>query len=112
MKWFTDDEMKFLLEAGRAHLEDDELIPLVFLFQPDGPGVWLVAEIDADEPDLAYGLGDIGQGAPEIGTFSLTELTELKGRLGLAVERDLSFQPGRSLAEYARIAAAAGRIVR
>lgn len=110
--WFTGDERLRLLAAGRSAQEDEDIVPLVRLFQPDGPGVWLLAELDPANPDLAYGLADIGVGMPEAGTFSLSEIASLRGALNLGVERDAAYVPRASLAELGRWAAGAGRIVR
>lgn len=112
LDWFTADERARLTDAARMGLADEAITPLVRLFQPDGPGVWLIGEIDPADPDLAYGLADIGVGAPELGTFSLDEIATLRGALNLAVERDAGFAPGVDLATLARSGSAAGRIVR
>ena len=72
--WIGAAERQRLIEAGHRGLSDEELVPLVRLFQPDGAGVWLIAELDAIDPTLAYGLADLGMGAPETGTFSLAEI--------------------------------------
>lgn len=110
--WIGAFDRERLIEAGRRGLTDEELVPLVRLFQPDGAGVWLIAELDAADPSLAYGLADFGMGTPETGTFSLAEIGELRGALNLAVERDLAYVPRASLADMARWATAAGRILR
>ncbi|MEG3172142.1 DUF2958 domain-containing protein [Sphingomonas sp. ZB1N12] len=110
--WFTQPERARLLDAGANALDDEAIIPMARLFQPDGPGVWLVGELDPRNADIAYGLADIGIGVPEIGSFDLAEIATLRGALNLAVERDLSFVPRATLAELGRWATAAGRIVR
>lgn len=110
--WFTNDERERLIAAGRLQADDDAIVPLARLFQPDGPGVWLVGELDPDDPDRAYGLADMGVGTPEMGTFSLSEIADLRGALNLPVERDVAFSPHATLAEIGRWATAAGRIVR
>ena len=110
-EWFTDDERERLIAVGEQSLTDENIIPLIRLFQPDGSGVWLIGELDPADADFAYGLADIGVGAPEAGTFSLTEIASLRGALNLAVERDLAFVPRATLAELARWSSAAGRIV-
>src|SRR3954453_9907317 len=71
--------------------------PVVKLFTPDGACTWLLSEIDPDDPDIAFGLCDLGFGCPEIGPVSLSELTHLRGRLGLPVERDRHFEADRTL---------------
>lgn len=109
--WFSEEERERLLELGRLGLPDQALIPSVRLFQPDGPGIWIIGELDPSNVEMAYGLADIGVGMPEPGAFSLSEIASLRGRLGLAVERDLSFVPRLSLADLHLLASAAGRIV-
>jgi len=102
-----------LLENGektKAGITHDPM-PVVKLFTPDANATWLLTELDPNDPDLAFGLCDLGLGFPELGAVSLGELDELRGPLGLPVERDLYFTPTRTLAGYADAARAAGRIV-
>lgn len=112
----TDAQMRMLLENGRlserARHEDRlfDPMPVVKLFTPDARATWLVSEIDPHEPDLAFGLCDLGLGFPELGLISLLELRALRGRLGLPIERDLHFAPDRTLSRYAEDARAEGRI--
>lgn len=77
---------------------------------PDGPGTWLLTELDPAEPTRAFGLCDPGLGSPELGYVDLTELAALRGRLRLPIERDRHFIPDRPLSAYANEAQAAGRI--
>ncbi|TIW22757.1 MAG: DUF2958 domain-containing protein, partial [Mesorhizobium sp.] len=60
--------------------------------------------------DIAFGLCDLGLGCPEIGNVSLSELSALRGQLGLPVERDLYFSADKPLSEYADEARRLGRI--
>jgi hypothetical protein len=78
---------------------------------PDAGATWLLTEIDPDDHDHAFGLCDLGQGFPELGYVSLAELQSVRGRLGLAVERDLHFIATKSISAYAREARLAERIV-
>jgi hypothetical protein len=55
-------------------------------------GDWYVTEVDKEE-GLAFGHCDLGMGFPEWGYVSLIELEETRGRYGVAVERDVHFQP-------------------
>ena len=49
-----------------------------------------------------YGICDLGMGYPELGSVSLKELAGLKlPPFGLTVERDISFEPTKTLSEYA-----------
>ena len=117
MKLLTDDLRNALLRNGRLRRQFDEeglaepdFLPVVKLFTPDAGCTWLLTEIDPDEPDLAFGLCDLGLGYPEIGSLSLSELQSVRGRLGLPVERDLFFQPTKTLSAYAAEAAKRGGI--
>ena len=85
--------------------------PVVKLFTPDAGAAWLLTEIDPEDLDRAFGLCDLGLGFPELGWVSLSELQNVRGPLGLAIERDLHFRADKSLSEYAREARSAGRIV-
>jgi hypothetical protein len=72
---------------------------------------WLVTESDPDEPDRLFGLCDLGLGFPELGWASLSEIKEIRGYLGLRVERDASFVARKPLSAYTEEARANGRIV-
>ena len=77
---------------------------------PDAACTWLLTEIDPDDPDIAFGLCDLGMGTPEIGSVSLSELASIRGRLNLPVERDLYFTATKTLSAYADEARAHGAI--
>jgi hypothetical protein len=83
--------------------------PVVKLFTPDAGATWLL--IDPANPDIAFGLGDLGLGTPELGSVSLTELASVRGKLGLLVERDIHFKADRPLSRYADDGRKAGIIV-
>ena len=90
-----------LTEEGCA---DADFIPVVKLFTPDAGCTWLLTELDPDDPDIAFGLCDLGMGCPELGSVRISELESVRGSLGLPVERDLHFRPVRTLSVYARAA--------
>jgi hypothetical protein len=90
---------------------DVDFKPVVKLFTPDAGATWLLTEIDPDEPDIAFGLCDLGLGCPELGNVSLAELAAVRGKLNLPVERDLHFEATKTLSAYAEEAFSAGRIV-
>ncbi|WP_031245557.1 DUF2958 domain-containing protein [Mesorhizobium sp. LNJC384A00] len=116
MQLLTQDLRNKLLANGRQQLPlrgtDGEIdfLPVVKLFTPDAGATWLLTEIDPDDPDIAFGLCDLGLGCPELGSVSLTELAAVRGRLGLLVERDRHVTPGRALSAYAEEARRLGRI--
>lgn len=104
MQLITEEQRERLLANGRrtAAGEDHDPAPVVKLFTPDAGATWLLTEIDPDDPSRAFGLCDPGLGFPELGYVSLTELQQLRGPLGLTVERDLNFVAERPLSTYTR----------
>ena len=100
---FTDELREKLLTNGRSSGVDH--VPVLKLFNPVGPGTWLVTELDHDG-DTLFGLADLGVGYPEIGSFSLSELESIKLPFGLLIERDLAFSTEHSLSLWAEAARA------
>ena len=101
-----------LIDRGRhiARTGNDDVKPLAKWFTPDAGATWLIVSLDPDMPSLAYGLCDLGLGTPELGSVSVVEISELRGSLGLPVERDLHFMAEHKLGEYADRARRAGTI--
>jgi DUF2958 family protein len=85
-KFFTTAQWQKLLKNGP--LDARQICPVVKLFTPDASATWLLASVSPEEPELAFGLCDLGVGFPELGYVSLDELASLRGQLGLPVERD------------------------
>jgi hypothetical protein len=116
MELLTPDILARLLDNGRkqepvrgTHDEID-FHPVVKLFTPDAGCTWLLTEIDPEDPDIAFGLCDLGMGFPELGSVSLSEIAAVRGKLGLPVERDLYFEADKPLSAYAAEAASSGHI--
>jgi hypothetical protein len=65
---------------------------VVKLFLCVGAWTWYILEADLEE-DMAYGIIINGEGEGEYGYISLQELRDVRTWKGLAVERDISFQP-------------------
>jgi hypothetical protein len=97
-----------LQEGGKA---EADFIPVVKLFTPDGACTWLLTELDPDDPDIAFGLCDLGMGSPELGNVSISELQSVRGKLGLSIERDLHFTTNKTLFAHAAEARARGAIM-
>ena len=116
MKLLTQQIRERLLENGRLQsaVEDTDaeldFFPVVKLFTPDGACTWLLTELDPGDPDIAFGLCDLGMGYPELGSVRISELESVRGRLGLPVERDLYFSPDKAISAYADEARKRGRI--
>src|SRR3546814_11388708 len=67
--------------------------------------------MDPDEPDILFGLCDLGLGFPELGSVRLSELESVEGPLGLGIERDLYFEARYPLSVSAEAACRAASIV-
>ncbi len=104
-----DDIRARLLANGAAERQTDH-VPVVKLFNPCGAATWLITEMMPDEPDILFGLCDLGFGCPELGYVSLAELECVRGPLGLGIERDLHFEARFPLSVYAEAARLEGRI--
>ena len=115
---FTKPILAKLLENGRLQAAYDEdsgepypdFHPVVKLFTPWANCTWLLTEIDPDEPDIAFGLCDLGMGCPELGSVRLSEITGVTGPAGLRIERDRHFTADKPLSAYADEARKAQRI--
>ncbi len=84
--------------------------PVVKLFTPDACCTWLLSELDPEDPDIAFGLCDLGLGLLQLGYRSSSEIASIRGRLGLPVERNLYFKARKSLLDYFNDAQIIGRI--
>ena len=91
--------------------EPEDFRPVVKLFCPWTGATWLLTELQPDDPDIAFGLCDLGMGYPELGSVSLMELKAVRGPGGLTIERDLYFKAEKTLSAYAEEARAERRIV-
>jgi hypothetical protein len=84
-------------EIPDLYATDGSADPIVHckLFTPDSSFTWYVVEYSPVAPDgtprLCFGL--VEGHDTELGYFSITELEQVRGKLGLRVERDLFFSP-------------------
>lgn len=90
--------MMLLTKALRKQLPplyatENEKDPMVIckLFFPASHWTWYAIEFDGQDLFFGFVDGDF----PELGYFSLKELTEVRDKLGLPIERDRHFQPCR-----------------
>lgn len=100
------EELRPQLLANGRDPEHDHF-PVVKLFNPCGAATWLISAIEPDDPDILFGLCDLGMGFPELGSVRLSELESVRGRLGLGIERDLFFEAKYPLLVYAEAASEA-----
>jgi hypothetical protein len=111
MQLLTQCQTFDMLRNGNANRDgEQDFKPVVKLFTPWANATWLLSELSPGDQDIAFGLCDLGQGTPELGYVSLTELRSLRGPGGLTVERDLFFKANKSLQAYADEARSEGCI--
>ena len=117
MDILSDEQLAALIENGKTIQDnggdDSKIIPVVMLnLSGNAPSKWLLASVDPNNHDIAYGLMQIGNGCPELGFVSLTELKTLKGYKDRGVYQDPLFEssPYASLAVYANTARELGQI--
>lgn len=108
-KLITKDLEARLARNGRR--PDDDHVPVLKLFYPAGAATWLITHVDGRDPDILWGLCDLGQGCPEHGPVRLSELQAFTGRFGLGIERDAWWKGEHPLSVYQAVAREAGRIV-
>lgn len=111
--------MRLILDHHRKALIDnwnggpDDQAPVIKLYTPWAGATWLISELrpgETPDEDLLFGLCDLGLGCPELGYVALSELTGLRGPVGLRVERDVHFVPQATLSVYADAARSAKHI--
>jgi hypothetical protein len=71
MKLFTNAQTAELLANGAvsARGENHDPKPVVKLFTPVSNATWLLTELDPADPDVAFGLCDLGLGCPELAMY-------------------------------------------
>ena len=96
MRLITREIETALLSAKRD--QDPAETPIVVkFFCPDGAATWFIVDGEQTEDGdwMLFGFCDLGdRQMAELGYVSLRELTNVRGALGLPVERDLYFPYG------------------
>jgi hypothetical protein len=118
MELLTKEHRRRLLANGRWNAaraqrgaEPEDFQPVAKLFCPWSAATWLLIELDPEDPDIAFGLCDLGMGFPEIGCVRLSEIEAVTGPGGMRIERDRSFKPMKTLQGYAEEARREGRVL-
>jgi hypothetical protein len=108
----TAEQRAQLLAIGTARAAGHGIdpLPVVRLFTPDAHATWLLAALDPNDGDTAWGLIDLGIGMPALGTVKLSHLAGIVGPQQRPVLRDLYFHAARPLSEYVRLAQRDGSI--
>ena len=102
MKLLTQKIIKQLPPIYSTENEKDPMI-IVKFFTPDSNWTWWAWEYDPED-HIFFGLVD--GFAVEMGYFSLQELQQIRGPLGLPIERDMYFDPCRKSEIVAKLKAA------
>ena len=97
----SDVDFDQLVENGKFENTGKDHFPVVKLFMPGTGCTWLITELLPENPAVAFGLCDLGLGFPELGYIDLDEITQVKNRFGLGVERDLYFKAIYPISVYA-----------
>lgn len=105
MNLLTFELREKLLANGRQR--DVDHAPVVKFFNPFGTGTWLATELD-EGGDILFGLADLGY--PELGSFSLEELSSLRLPFGMRIERDIHFSSEIPISLWAEAARETGSI--
>lgn len=85
----TDEIRALLPELYSSEDKGMQAEAVVKYFTPDANWTWYATEFDGDDTFFGLVFGDV----VELGYFSLSELQEVRGGLGLPIERDLYFKP-------------------
>jgi len=90
MKLLTKE---ILNQVPRLYAQDgkgDAAMVYAKFFDPCGSFTWFMTEYD---PDTGEAFGLVVGHETELGYFSMNELQSYRGRLGIGIERDMSFRP-------------------
>lgn len=99
MMLLTKENLVFL--AANSKRPEDERKPIVKFFTPWANATWLISEYNEETGEM-FGLCDLGHGYPELGYVMFQDLKQIRGPLGLRVERDRNWSgDGRTIIEYA-----------
>ncbi len=90
MKLLTKENLKQLPALYEQDGKGDEAVAYVKFFTPDSNWTWYATEYDP-ETETFFGLVDGFD--KELGYFTLADLQNVRGGLGLPVERDRYFSP-------------------
>ncbi len=99
MKLITQKIEKELPALYAQDRKGAEAVAHVKFFTPDSNWTWYVTEGSSVADDIIF-FGLVEGHEKEMGYFSLSQLQEVRGPLGLAVERDMHWKP-KTLGEIA-----------
>jgi hypothetical protein len=103
------EDLRARLRANAEAGDSQDPVPVLKLFNPAGPGTWLITEM-APDGDILFGLCDLDMDCVELGYVSLAEITGVRLPFGLSIERDLYFEGRVPLSVWTETARRAGSI--
>lgn len=115
MSLLTNEQLDLLIENGEKIAKDEsaKTPPVVYLHFPwNPPSSWMLAYVEPNNHDMAFGLMRLAGGRPELGYVSIKELESLRGYEDRSVFHDSLFKDADPLCvtEYASIARELGQI--
>jgi len=110
MHLITENIRKKLIANWQNEDKNKDPFPVVKLFNPVGAATWLITEMVLGQPDILFGLCDLGFQSPELGYVSLSELEKIRLFGALGIERDRHFTAEFPLSIYAQAARIHGQI--
>jgi hypothetical protein len=108
MTFFTREQYERLIHNGT--LKDHDPQPVVKLHLEGTDCVWLLTELNPNDPMIAFGLCDLGLQSPELGYVDLSELASLKLPFNNTVQPDEDFIGLYPISVYAAAARECGAI--
>ncbi len=63
------------------------------LFDPSGRGTWYITEFDGKDTMFGFCVSPLGPDCDELGYMSLQEMSAVRNRFGLGIERDIFWNP-------------------
>lgn len=88
MKLLNKGLISRFAKVGSQESVKDPIVIAKF-FNPTGAGYWYATEYNPEDKIFFGYVSIFGDSNDEWGSFSLAELEEFKGQLGLGIERDL-----------------------
>lgn len=92
MKLMTKELEEEFKKVGSQEDVKDPIVVCKF-FNPTGAGNWYATEYDSKDKIFFGYVSIFRDECDEWGNFSLKELEDFKGNIGLGIERDLYFTP-------------------
>lgn len=108
---FTKPDIEQLIKNGQTHETGKDHVPVVKLFLRSTGRSWLLTKINPENPLIAYGLYDSGNGNPTLGDINIAEVLSLKNDQGDNVERDSYYFSKYPISQHAKAAKHFGYIV-